>query len=225
MPRKKKTTGYLGVGIYPIPQAAHLVGVRASKIRRWIGEQEGFPAIVTPQFPREGFVTFTELLELHFVKLFRSEGVSLQTIRRAARNAAKRFRTAHPFAVKRFDTDGKTIFSTAIDEESDTELVEDLKRGQLVFGNIIRPFFRKVEYRGGGGAVRFWPLEPAGRVVLDPARRFGQPIDSETGVPTDAILTALRADGGQDATLVAKWLDIPLEAVEAAVRFDRSLAT
>jgi uncharacterized protein (DUF433 family) len=224
MPRKKNITGYVGVGIYPVPQAARIVGVSPMKIRRWIGERGDTERIVKLDFPGEGFVTFAELLELQFVHMFRSEGVSLQTIRRAAKNAGKRFRTSHPFAVKRFDTDGKSIFSTAIDEETDKEMVEDLKHGQLVFGSIIRPFFRKIDF-SRGAAVRFWPLEPSGRIVLDPTRRFGQPIDSETGVPTGAIIAALRANGGQEASVVAKWLKVPLEAVEAAKRFETSLAT
>jgi len=63
-----------------------------------------------------------------------------------------------------------------------------------------------------------------GRVVLDPERRFGQPLDSETGVPTEAIRRAVTAGDGQDLKSVARWFEIPVEAVKAAMNFEKSLS-
>jgi uncharacterized protein (DUF433 family) len=167
-------------------------------------------------------------MELHFVKLFRAEDVSMQTIRRAAEVASHKFHTDYPFAVKRFDTDGRTIFATLERETGfqldDRILIEDLRKGQYVFERIMRPFFRKLEYGGGGDVMRYWPLEPSGRVVLDPGRKFGKPIDAETGVSTGTVFDAVMAGGGQDEPTVAKWLDLPLQAVRCAVRFEHSLA-
>ncbi|HEV3340056.1 MAG TPA: hypothetical protein VG125_06855 [Pirellulales bacterium] len=62
-----------------------------------------------------------------------------------------------------------------------------------------------------------------GRVVLDPERQFGRPIDAETGVPTSAVYDACRAGKGQDQKEVANWFGIPLSAVQAAVAFELSL--
>jgi uncharacterized protein (DUF433 family) len=155
--------------------------------------------------------------------MFRNEGVSLETTRRASAAAADRFATDYPFSVKRFDTDGRTIFATLIDEETDSVMVEDLRHGQYVFEKITKPFFRKLEFRGAQEVSRFWPMEKRGRVVLDPTRQFGRPIDAETGVPTQAIYDAGRAGKGQDPKEVARWFNIPLSAVQAAVAFEQSL--
>ena len=220
--RQSKPSPYVGVGVYTIPEAARLVGEHYQNVRHWLGEERDHPAVIKRQFPDEGIVTFMELMELHFIRLFRREGVSLQTLRRAAAEASKKFRTDHPFAVKRFDTNGVSIFATLTHRETNGQVVEELRHGQLVFEQIIRPFFRKIEYHTDG--ARYWPMEMSGRVVLDPARRFGHPIDAETGVPVETIIDALRADGGQDADVVARWLDIPLEAVRAATQFEASLA-
>jgi len=171
----------------------------------------------------EHAITFVELMELHFIKLFRGEGVSMQTIRRASAAATAKFSTSYPFSVKRFDTDGRTIFATMMKDESDTVLVEDLKSCQYVFDQIVKPFFRKLEFRGTQDVVRFWPMEKKGRVVLDPERKFGKPIDAASGVPTKAIYDAVFAGGGQSPRDVARWLDIPIQAVEAAVAFENSL--
>jgi uncharacterized protein (DUF433 family) len=181
--------------------------------------------VVSRRFdPQEKTITFAELIELHFIKMFRDEGVSLQTIRKASLAASKKYKTEYPFCVKRFDTDGRDIFATLVSKETKAEIIEDLKCGQLVFEKIIRPFFHKLEYESTVEPARYWPMEKSGRVVLDPARKFGKPIESETGIQTRAIYEALSAGCGQDEATVAKWLGIPVAAVRAAAAYERGLA-
>jgi uncharacterized protein (DUF433 family)/DNA-binding transcriptional MerR regulator len=216
---------YVGVGLYTLRDAARLLAVPMNTLRYWSGESNRADAMVARQFRDDHLLTFAELMELHFVKLFRDKNVSLQAIRKAAKAASRKFQTDYPFTVKQFNTDGNTIFATLKSRETDKVLIEDLQHGQLVFKRIILPFFKKLEYKGTNEAERFWPMQKRGRIVLDPLRRFGQPIDAETGVPTQAIISALKAGDGQDAPEVAKWFDIPLEAVKAAWKFERSLAS
>jgi uncharacterized protein (DUF433 family)/DNA-binding transcriptional MerR regulator len=211
----------LGLGIYSIPDAARLVGTSQANVRRWISPSEG---LVSRVFGEDKLLTFAELMELHFIKMFRQEGVSMHTIKIASEKAAERFHSACPFSVKRFDTDGTSIFATLESESNDKELLEDIAKGQLVFERILRPFFRKLEYGKNFDLVRYWPLSKSGRVVLDPTRKFGKPIDSETGIPINTILNALKAGGGQSRTEVAKWLGIPITAVNKAVAFEQSLS-
>lgn len=215
----------LGLGLYSIPQASRLLRMSSAKLRRWLQEDS---SIVSRQVD-DDTLTFLELMELHFIKMFRDEGVSLQTVRGAAKMAAKRFHTDYPFAVRQFDTNGKTIFATLIKESSDSRkdrvFVEDLEKGQYVFEQIARPFFRKLEYNRTHDqlALRYWPLELKGRIVLDPERNFGQPIDHPTGVPTATIYDALLA--GEEPVMVARWFDIPIEAVQRASQFEKSLVS
>ncbi|NLX95553.1 MAG: DUF433 domain-containing protein [Rhodopirellula sp.] len=207
-----------GVGLYSIPEASRLLKSPVNSVRRWLNPKEGL--VHRALDPGEQTITFLELMELHFIKLFRDQGVSLPTIRRAAKTAAAQFGTMHPFAVHRFDTDGRTVFATLLSEEKDTAIVEDLKHGQYVFDGIMRPFFKHIEY-GQDEAIRFWPQGMSGRVVLDPERQFGKPIDSRTGVPATALYMAVQA--GEDPVCVAEWFDVPLESVRAAVSFEEHL--
>lgn len=207
----------LGLGVYSLPVASKLIGVSSQKLRRWTSEEDG---VVQSRFSQKDAISFLDMMELLFVKMFRDENVSMQTIKLAAKKASDKFNTDYPFAVKRFDTDGKTIFATLIKSEDDGELIEDLRHGQLVFRSIIKPFFKRLEY-GQSDALRYWPLLKSGRVVLDPMRSLGQPIDSKTGVPTRAIFDAVQA--GQSQKLVAKWFDVPTAAVRQAVKFEKSL--
>jgi uncharacterized protein (DUF433 family)/DNA-binding transcriptional MerR regulator len=206
------------MGLYSIPEAARLLATHPMRVRRWIKPEDG---LISRSFdPDERTLSFFELMELHFVKMFREAGVSLQVIRRAAKTAARKFETRYPFAVHRFDTDGQTVFATLIDQERDSSLIQDLRQGQYVFDTIVRPFFKKLEY-DKNEAVRFWPRDTDGRVVLDPRRRFGKPIDAQTGVPTASLFHAIEA--GDDIAMVASWFDVPVAAITAAIAFENSL--
>lgn len=222
MSEKKQKRSHIGVGLYSIAEAARILRVHHSRLHRWMDPIQG---VVPRRFdPAEKTISFTELMELHFIKMFREEGVSLQTIRKASAIATKKYKSEYPFCVKRFDTDGRDIFATLVSKETNAEVIEDLKHGQLVFNEIVKPFFRKLEYENTIEPTRYWPREKAGRIVLDPSRKFGKPMDAESGVQTTAIYEALSAGCGQDEATVAKWLGIPLAAVRAAAAYERDLA-
>jgi uncharacterized protein (DUF433 family) len=224
--------GLIGVGLYPFPEAARIIGVKPSTLRRWAKEywytSRGTTYLHHPLIPRHfgadaSTITFLELIEFLFVKLFRVEGVSMPAIRKAAQRAAEMFGTPYPFAMKRFDTDGTHIFVTLQTETDDQRAVEDLTRGQRAFETVVRAFFRKIDYQGDTAALRFWPLEHGGRVVLDPQRAFGRPIDAETGIATETLFDAVMAGGGQSPAEVAAWFNVPIAAVDAAVTYERML--
>jgi uncharacterized protein (DUF433 family) len=221
----------LGAGLYSLPEAARIIGTNPRTLRQWAktyrytarGVTYTHEPVIYRYLEDEGVLTFLELIELYFVRLFRSAGVSMPVIRKAAQAAAQRFDTPYPFAVKRFDTDGTSIFATLSDQPGDHLLTEDLARGQYAFTEMVRPYFRKLDYRGNAEALRFWPRDHDGRIVLDPRRQFGAPIDAETGVQTRALYDAVTAGRGQSFEEVARWFEVPVAAVEAAVDYERSL--
>jgi DNA-binding transcriptional MerR regulator len=217
----KSAQSHLGVGLYSFAEAARLIGVHPRRIHRWLSEPDLAPMV----FERsEHTITFQQLMELHFIKMFREAGVSLNVIRRASVEAAKKFDSAYPFSVKRFDTDGHRIFATLIEQGGKKPVLEELHHGQTAFLNICKPFFKKLDYRSSKELLRYWPRHRSGRVVMDRARKFGKPIDADTGVPTAVIYDAVKAGGGQSHEDVARWLGIPIAAIRKAVDFERSLA-
>lgn len=226
---------YLGIGLYSFPEAARIIGVKPPTLRRWAKEyrytSRGTTYAHHPVIPRHfdadaSTLTFLELIELLFVRLFRAEGVSMAAIREASLRAAQRFGTPYPFAVQRFDTDGKYIFATMGEEPGNQAMIEDITRGQFAFDTVVRDLFRKLDFdhRGNSEALRFWPLEHEGRIVLDPERGFGKPIDAETGIATEALFDAVTAGKGQSHAEVAAWFAVPIAAVEAAITYERMLS-
>lgn len=227
----------IGRGIYAPRQVARLVNLRLGTafnehhFRRWARgyNRAGtkYDPIIIPDLAEDRHrMTFVEFIELLFVAFFRKHGISPEVIHAAACEGARLFDTRHPFAVTRFRTDGTSIFAELqrtgghdLDLPRDL-LVEDLPRAQMVFPDLVEPYFKDIDW-GDVEAEAYWPCGHDGRIVLDPARCFGQPIDHDTGVPTEALYSFVEA--GDDPRTIAEWYEVPLAAVEAAVRFERLL--
>jgi hypothetical protein len=229
----RPATDLLGVGLYTNAEAARILHSADHKVRRWVegyyryGLADGrrhHAGVVSAELRKVGghrLLTFVNLMELHLIKLFRDEGVRMTTIRKAAEMAGRRFGTDHPFALRRFDTDGRDIFVTLGADGSGGEYVQDAVTAQHVFDSMVRPFFLKVDDQQDE-ILRFWPLGRDSRVVLDPHRSFGQPIDAPTGVPTVVLFEALEVEGDPDH--VARLYRVAVEAVLCAADFERGLA-
>src|SRR3954469_16888998 len=108
MTARVNASRFVGVGLYTFPEAARIIGIAPAKLRRWVSQyrrkEPGAEYLSKPVISRyfqesERVLTFLELVELLFVKLFREEGVSMPVIRKAAEEAARQFDTPYPFAV------------------------------------------------------------------------------------------------------------------------------
>ena len=121
----------IGIGIYSLSEAQKLARVPRRSIRRWIGgysyTREGRRYDMAPVWegdisPRDSEVSlsFLDLMELRFVHQFRKCGVSWRVIRDSARRACEIFEQSHPFATRRFRTDGRSIFVEIAEHTGET---------------------------------------------------------------------------------------------------------
>lgn len=62
------------------------------------------------------------------------------------------------------------------------------------------------------------PMGPDSRVIIDPRRSFGRPIDGPTGVPTYSLWGPWQA--GDSVEAVAEWFDAPAQAVLDAIDYE-----
>ncbi len=224
----------IGVGLYTIPEAARLTGVPAPTVRRWAfgykqskgGAQRTHEAIWKSQLPRidgKAALCFLDLVEIRVIQALLHDGQSWKQVRRIGDGAAKLFRTERPFSSLKFKTDGVRIYNELSQANGDAALVEPATF-QIAMREVIKPFLHDLDYGESGEATRWWP-KGNGRwaVVIDPARCFGRPIISGSGVPTAVLKAAFDAEG-QDAATVARWYEMPKAAVLKAVEFERQLA-
>lgn len=225
----------IGTGIYPLHQAAKLVGAEPRAIRRWLqgysrkykGESVRSEPLWRTQLRDEGLpdevIGFRDLLELRMVAAFVRHGVDLKVIRATVDAAARNFGADYPLTSRNFLTDGKRIFLQAIEQATGEPRLIDVLRKQYVFSDIIKPsLYAGIEY-GNDGALRWFPVNRRKAIMLDPAVQFGSPVLAEAGIPTDTIYASFLAEG-RDRGMVARVFDITPSLVAAAVDFEERLA-
>jgi uncharacterized protein (DUF433 family)/DNA-binding transcriptional MerR regulator len=222
----------IGVGLYTFQEAAKLTSVPAQDLRRWLkgraynGSTSG-KRTIPPLWKTElaeaelDAVSFHDLLEIRFVRAFQKFGVSTQTIRLACENARQLFNHPYPFTSKRFKTDGRTIFAEALEETGDRKFL-DLAKKQYALSKIIEPsLYKGIEFGSSELAIRWYPLQRSRSVVLDPTIAFGKPIISASGIRTSILYDAFKAE--KDKKFVARLYDVPVSAVNTAIRYETEL--
>lgn len=220
----------IGLGLYTVPQAARLTRIAPKRIHGWIGGYGGRSVgkrrpIILRQIPvvaGQPQLGFLDLIEVRFVNWLIGVGVSWKTIRTAADRGRMALDHDHPFALARFLTDGKAIFLETQQETGDSKLLDLIKNNFAMYEVLEQSFRRGIAFTAEGVASKWHPDEGGGRVVLDPQRSFGQPIDQDSGVPTSVLMDAYRAEGSFDR--VASWFEVSVEAVRQAVTYEMKLA-
>lgn len=223
-------------GSYSLLEAARIAGAKPRSLKRWaVGydytykrqtfHSQGLLQSAVPSVGNEDFLTFQQLVEMMFVRLFHEYGVSIPVIRAVAHTMAQRYGTQHPFAIQNLETDGRTIFADGLDVPdaegiSRSRITEDLHRGQMVIRDFAHPYFLRIDYEQRE-AARYWPHGKSGGIVIDPQRSFGSPIDAATGVPTQVLYEMYRA--GEATETIAEWYQVEQRFVIAAVEFETAL--
>ena len=233
----------IGIGLYPLREAARLVQLDQRTARRWAEGyrhrykgQERFSAAVMqlalPVATQGADLTFPELLTLRLVRAFRAAGLGLPTIKRVAAKAAADFGLPTPFASRRFRTDGQRVFVELGQEQAANDgpnipprerRLIDVLTGQHQFAEVVEPsLFVNVEWRDDDLASAWWPLGKDRQVLLDPRVLFGAPRLADTSVPTATVAAAVAAEGGGDVaiTTVADWYGVSFQAALDAVRYE-----
>lgn len=223
----------IGAGVYSLPEAERLTGVPRKRLRRWMegyhfrssGTVHHSPPVIEGALGRsagELALTFSDLIEVRFLDRFLECGVSWRAIRIAAERAREYLGRPHPFSTKIFKTDGHAILLEIVRAGDDASLL-NLVANQWELQRIVSPLlYAGLEFNEMLEPQRWWPMGERKRVVVDPERAFGAPIDCESGVPTQVLNRSFAAE--RSFKMVAAIYDVPLKAVRHAVEFERAHA-
>ena len=218
-------TNYFERGLYSLSDASKLTGIDTRSISRWLrgyqykrsGEAHSIPAVIISDYAPIGgksALSFLDMMELRLVRRFRKHGLSFQKIRVAATRAAKILENSHPFASRRFVTDGKTILLQIAREANDSDLL-DLVKEQYAIEDILSPLLLEgVEFVGD--LPERW--SPANGIIIDPRYSFGQPVVASCTIPCATLFSAYQAE--RSIQKVASWFEIDPDAVRQAVDFE-----
>jgi uncharacterized protein (DUF433 family) len=229
----------LGTGIYSTTDAAALLHEQPATVRRWAfgyerGRGEGrvwYPPLIRTELPSaegEHALTFVELVELLYIRAFRRAGASWQSIKEAARVAARLYDSEHPFALRQLFVDADQFMYGAIEEADGSEgLIQLRGHGQHAFPSLVKPYLEQLEFDFNDVASRWWPLGRGGGVVINPELGFGAPRVEAAGIQTETLWAAYDAEKkgyGEKAVERVAWVyDIDPRDVDTALRFRKWL--
>jgi uncharacterized protein (DUF433 family)/DNA-binding transcriptional MerR regulator len=205
------SSALLGRGIYDPTEAARLLRVHTDTLARWT---TGENPLVVPAFER--FFDFEDLVSLLVISELWRRNVHTKEIRRGIKVLAEELGVERPLAhidaPSRLATVGRAFFAN-IGEWADAG-----KGFQLAFQPVIEPVLRPLEYDAHGMAHLWRPLP---LVTANPVVQAGTPCVEKTRVPTSTIHGLLHA--GDNVDDIAFDLDLKIEQIEAALRFEAAL--
>ena len=211
------STDSLGVGLYSVVEASRLLGTPRRTLSRWVEgyvqELRGGTKHYAPVLDRDqdSALTFGDLVELMYVRGFRSADVNLGVIRQAASKFRQEWGTQYPFATERFAVEGKELL-IAQGEAWQNALTGQQKARFDEIGKLL--------VHKGDLTTEWRPLGRDHQVVLNPERAFGKPIDALSGAHTYVLAQAASEKNFKE---VAWWYGTTEGAVEDAVKFEMSL--
>jgi uncharacterized protein (DUF433 family) len=219
----------LGVGLYTKQDVAQILQMPVRRVGRWsngydyatkTGVRHTGPVFERDfrDFSPQTILSFADMIEMRFIDWFLQNGVKRRVVMDAHAQLSQRYHTTHPFAFRQVQTDGTNLYNL-IGGEGDEAMYEDANTWQLVMTQIAQDFFRKLEYGKNDIAMRYWPLGRDRRVVLDPRRSFGKPIENKSGVPTYIISSM--SDSGEDAEAIADWYSVDVQGVLDAIEYEK----
>jgi uncharacterized protein (DUF433 family) len=216
---------------YTISEASHYLLIPDATLRSWVvgryyplQEGKGFfsPPILVPQ-KNPAMLSFINLIESHVLDAVRREfNIAFPVIRSAISYLRREFKSDHPLAEQKIETDGRDLFIRSFDK-----LIAASKAGQLAMPELIGSYLKRIEWDEHGLARRLYPFtrkrsadEPR-VIVIDPRISFGRPVLKGTGIRT--ALVAERYKAGESIQELSKDYGRERLDIEEAIRCELSV--
>ena len=217
-------------GFFTTSEVVRLMKKSRSVLTGWLdgyyNSQSG--SIIDRDFKGTHTISFLDLMEIRFIKYFRGQGVSMQTLRKASQKAREQWGVTHPLAMsdEKYLTDRKNIFAQ-IAEQEDDEITYNLVTGQHEMWVIIEKYIAKdIVFDPSEYHAKSWKPLPnvCPDVIIDPGIAFGRATVENYRVPTSVLFSQYKAEQ-KNMDIVADWFNVPVEAVETSIRYELELST
>jgi len=234
--RRSALTNPLGRGFYTAAEAARLIRVGSTRrINAWLrgypGRQIG-PLLTRDYHPlgKHEELSFLDLMEVRFVEHFREHGAKVRTLRIAAEQLRKDFKTEHPFALRdvllvadRADVYVREVLRKSAEEAGDMRLRSLVTNNYVMYEAIKAALLPGVTFNPATHLASTWQPMPEEfpRVTVNPKVAYGQPA-LPSGIPTGTLFDAWKAEN-ENVDTVAYWFGIGSADVLEAVRFEQAL--
>ena len=219
-------------GFYTVQEAARLLNIaQPSRVTAWLEghKRSSLGPVVRRQYsPIDAIqeLGFLDLLEVRFIDHFRTQGVSLQALRKAAETARVAWKQRHPFALSntQYLTDRKAVFQATATALNDTVLLNLVTRQYAMYVVYEDHLARGVAFDPSSGLAREWHPRPKEfpNLALNPLIAGGQPAVMPAGVPTAAIFRTWKSEDGS-YNAVSDWYNVDEDLVREAIEFEIGL--
>lgn len=203
-----------------------MLGIEGRTIRRWFdgyttsrqGVKIEYPAWMNQ--PDGDLLTFTDLIELWFVKQFQVHGVRLPRIRSTYHKMAQELRCPHPFLKKNYWlVVSKNILTVDVASDRTNRIVSDPESRQLYLNEIALDVGNKIEFDPDDFARRWFPLGRNRPIQVDPAMGHGETTITGRRLRTKDIFNLWKAED-QDNSLVKEAFRLSEDELEAALEWE-----
>lgn len=212
----------LGLGIYTVPDIAHILKIPVIKVNRWIKEYwdkklaKNFDLSYSWQSGDSRAVNFYTLVELCICLKLNEAGVPTKAIIEAHQTLGNIFKTPYPFASKfilsKISTDTKKIYFSEGDK-----VIYSLDVHRQFNIEFVKLFFKNIDFNEDSLAGRLWPLGKEKHIIVDPAHQFGQPVILNTNIYPETLYTLFKA--GEPIDFIAHVYEVTEQEVNDAIEF------
>lgn len=216
----------LGNGIFTTQEIAQILRVPYYKVNKWITKYwdgnlgKCYEHEYSWSVGNTRAVGFHTLIEFYVMMQFAEAGVVTKEVLKAHKELSKFYNTNFPFAQKEvldnIKTDNSKIFLYI---NGDTISLDGSRQFNL---DIIKVFFKNLDFDNDMLASRFWPMGKKHKVVCDPLRKFGQPVLDGTSIQSEAIYRMYLAE--ESISFIASIYEIPVNMVKDAIAFHKNAA-
>lgn len=207
-------------GIYSIRDAATITQLSYDKVRRWFRElmeaqYEGLTGVEKKDMDRLR-ISFHGLIELVVIGTLRDNGFTLRNILKARKDLANKTDKIYPFATNNIRDRLKVAGRSIIFELLNGDMVTLDGTGQYNL-EVIRQFFRDIEFNTDGVASRILPAKGSKLVIIDPKEGGGKPSIKGKGVWVETIVQAY--SGPDTIDVLVEQYGLKEEEVRAALQY------
>ncbi|EAQ48426.1 DUF433 domain-containing protein [Leeuwenhoekiella blandensis] len=211
----------IGKGSFTATEIADILNVKYHHIHRWIniywdgklskeyGEKYSW---VTDGKRAVSFHTF---VEFYVMMQFSEAGVKPREVMKAHTELSELYNTAFPFALQHvlenIHTDKRKIY---FDKDGSTLTLDGSKQFNL---KLIQDFCVKLEFNNENLASKYYPLGKKKSIVIDPERKFGQPVFKTHNTFPDIIYDHYQA--GESIEYIAAIYELNKAEVRDAIQY------
>lgn len=223
MSKTREHTGpALGTGVYTIPDIALLFRIPNYRVNRWINKfwddklGREYKTKYSWNVDLTRAVDFHTLVELYTFLRLSEAGVKPAKILEAHKTLSTKFRTKYPFANQKIVGSLRTDGLRVLFDDNNGNIYSLDKKLQYHL-NIIRLFFKNLEFGTDDVATRLWPIGKEKSIVCDPTHQFGQPVIDGTNILAELIADMYKA--GDSVGFISKTYGLTQKQIQDAIAY------